>query len=210
MVDERMQSTVMWLNSPYRSKQDVATLQDHIKIRQFHHYNWDDVWPLFPQPSLSHTHCLWYNLTSLHQKCHISRSSVGTTWRLRFKENGMISHFLGAVYHIHSSHSSWIQWPTWPVTSPSPKLMGYLGWTSATVLLKNFATLKGTDLNLMSATELIFDRPGFEISFLPNPLSCNLLYSFLTFRLPHRRHRLSPAPLLGRNGSKIALFLWCI
>ena len=43
MIDERTQSTVTWLNSPYRSRQEVVTLQDHIKIRQWHRYNLDEV-----------------------------------------------------------------------------------------------------------------------------------------------------------------------
>lgn len=42
MTDERTQSTITWLNSPHRSRQEVATLQDHIKIRQWHRYNWDE------------------------------------------------------------------------------------------------------------------------------------------------------------------------
>ena len=43
MADERTQSTVTWLNSPHRSRQEVATLQDHIKIRQWHRYNGNKV-----------------------------------------------------------------------------------------------------------------------------------------------------------------------
>ncbi|KAF9241270.1 hypothetical protein BU15DRAFT_73385 [Melanogaster broomeanus] len=36
MVDERTMSMIRWLNSPRRSRQDIATLQDHVKIRQWH------------------------------------------------------------------------------------------------------------------------------------------------------------------------------
>ncbi|KAF9235996.1 hypothetical protein BU15DRAFT_33995, partial [Melanogaster broomeanus] len=36
MVDERTMSTITWLNSPRRSRQDIAMLQDHVKIRQWH------------------------------------------------------------------------------------------------------------------------------------------------------------------------------
>ena len=38
MADERTMSTVTWLNAPRRSTQHVSTLQDHIKIRQWHRY----------------------------------------------------------------------------------------------------------------------------------------------------------------------------
>ncbi|KIJ59093.1 hypothetical protein HYDPIDRAFT_162797 [Hydnomerulius pinastri MD-312] len=38
MADERTMSTITWLNSPRRSSQGVGTLQDHIKIRQWHRY----------------------------------------------------------------------------------------------------------------------------------------------------------------------------
>ena len=33
-----IESTITWLNSPYRSQQQVGTLQDHVKIRQWHRY----------------------------------------------------------------------------------------------------------------------------------------------------------------------------
>ena len=33
-----IESMITWLNSPYRSQQQVGTLQDHIKICQWHHY----------------------------------------------------------------------------------------------------------------------------------------------------------------------------
>ncbi|KAF8451153.1 ribonuclease H-like domain-containing protein [Boletus edulis BED1] len=36
IVDERTMSTISWLNSPRRSSQEVGTLQDHVKIRQWH------------------------------------------------------------------------------------------------------------------------------------------------------------------------------
>ncbi|EED78338.1 predicted protein [Postia placenta Mad-698-R] len=39
MADERTMSMITWLNSACRSKQDVRTLQDYIKIRQW--YRWD-------------------------------------------------------------------------------------------------------------------------------------------------------------------------
>ncbi|OJA15131.1 hypothetical protein AZE42_12680, partial [Rhizopogon vesiculosus] len=38
MADERTMSTITWLNSPRRANQDIGTLQDHIKIRQWHRY----------------------------------------------------------------------------------------------------------------------------------------------------------------------------
>ena len=160
MTDERTQSTLTWLNSPHRCKQDIATLQDHIKIRQWHRYNWDDVWPI---PFVPHS-LFWYNVTSLHHKHHISHLSVGVTWRLQFEGNRTISH-LPEVGRLHSSHPSWIQWSTQPVTNPRPILMGYPGWMGTMVLLKSFAAFQETDLNLMSA-ELIFDQPGFGMSFL--------------------------------------------
>ncbi|KIJ10218.1 hypothetical protein PAXINDRAFT_86391 [Paxillus involutus ATCC 200175] len=36
MTDERTMSMITWLNSPRRNRQDIETLQDHIKIRQWH------------------------------------------------------------------------------------------------------------------------------------------------------------------------------
>ncbi|KAG1859014.1 hypothetical protein DFJ58DRAFT_658524, partial [Suillus subalutaceus] len=38
MADERTMSTITWLNSPRRANQNLGTLQDHIKIRQWHRY----------------------------------------------------------------------------------------------------------------------------------------------------------------------------
>ncbi|KAH7920753.1 hypothetical protein BV22DRAFT_994908, partial [Leucogyrophana mollusca] len=38
MVDERTVSTITWLNSPRRARQEVDTLQNHIRIRQWHRY----------------------------------------------------------------------------------------------------------------------------------------------------------------------------
>jgi len=63
--------------------------------------------------------------------------------------------------------------------------MGYPGWMDSTMaLLKSFETfqVQETDVNLMSAVELICGQPGFGISFLQH--QCNLgslLYPFLTF-----------------------------
>ncbi|KAG1766662.1 hypothetical protein EDD22DRAFT_950430 [Suillus occidentalis] len=39
MPDECTMSTINWLNSPQRSRQEIGTLQDHIKIRQWHHFD---------------------------------------------------------------------------------------------------------------------------------------------------------------------------
>ncbi|KAG1822235.1 hypothetical protein DFJ58DRAFT_849904, partial [Suillus subalutaceus] len=38
MADEHTMSTITWLNSPRRANQNLGTLQDHIKIRQWHRY----------------------------------------------------------------------------------------------------------------------------------------------------------------------------
>ncbi|KAG1823727.1 uncharacterized protein BJ212DRAFT_1574327 [Suillus subaureus] len=38
MADERTMSTITWLNSPRRANQNLETLQNHIKIRQWHRY----------------------------------------------------------------------------------------------------------------------------------------------------------------------------
>ena len=38
MADEQTMSTITWLNAPRRSSQLPGTLQDHIKIRQWHRY----------------------------------------------------------------------------------------------------------------------------------------------------------------------------
>ncbi|KAF8838962.1 hypothetical protein BDN67DRAFT_906426, partial [Paxillus ammoniavirescens] len=38
MANKHTMLTITWLNSPRRSTQGVGTLQDHIKIRQWHHY----------------------------------------------------------------------------------------------------------------------------------------------------------------------------
>ncbi|KAG1824576.1 uncharacterized protein BJ212DRAFT_1295715 [Suillus subaureus] len=34
-------SMITWLNSPQQSKQGIGTLQDHIKIRQWHHFDYN-------------------------------------------------------------------------------------------------------------------------------------------------------------------------
>ncbi|KAG1876198.1 hypothetical protein F4604DRAFT_1759890 [Suillus subluteus] len=39
MPDERTMSTITWLNSPRQSRQEIGTLQDHIKIRQWHRFD---------------------------------------------------------------------------------------------------------------------------------------------------------------------------
>ncbi|KAG9311357.1 hypothetical protein JVU11DRAFT_8462 [Chiua virens] len=36
MTDERTMSMITWLNSPQWNRQDIETLQDHVKIRQWH------------------------------------------------------------------------------------------------------------------------------------------------------------------------------
>lgn len=41
MADERTVSTVTWLNSPTRSRQDIATLKETIQIRQWHRWKPD-------------------------------------------------------------------------------------------------------------------------------------------------------------------------
>ncbi|KAG1812150.1 uncharacterized protein BJ212DRAFT_475147 [Suillus subaureus] len=41
MPDERTMSTITWLNSPQRSRQEIGTLQDHIKIRQWHRFDYN-------------------------------------------------------------------------------------------------------------------------------------------------------------------------
>jgi hypothetical protein len=46
-------SAVTWLNSPRRSRQLIATVQNHIKIRDWHRYN-PEVWCLFPFVVFSH------------------------------------------------------------------------------------------------------------------------------------------------------------
>ena len=38
MADKQTQSMITWLNSPYQSQQQVGTLQDHVKIHQWHRY----------------------------------------------------------------------------------------------------------------------------------------------------------------------------
>ncbi|KIK76905.1 hypothetical protein PAXRUDRAFT_111413, partial [Paxillus rubicundulus Ve08.2h10] len=38
MANEHTMSTITWLNSPHHSTQGVGTLQDHIKIPQWHCY----------------------------------------------------------------------------------------------------------------------------------------------------------------------------
>ncbi|KAG1835015.1 hypothetical protein DFJ58DRAFT_821041 [Suillus subalutaceus] len=43
MADERTVSTIMWLNSPTRSRQDIATLKETIQIRQWHRWKPDSV-----------------------------------------------------------------------------------------------------------------------------------------------------------------------
>ncbi|RPD52677.1 hypothetical protein L226DRAFT_474064 [Lentinus tigrinus ALCF2SS1-7] len=43
MIDERIMSTVTWLNSPKRARQHVKTLRDHIKIRQWDMYDGIDL-----------------------------------------------------------------------------------------------------------------------------------------------------------------------
>ena len=35
MVDERAMSVVTWINSPKRNRQDVATVSNHLAIRNF-------------------------------------------------------------------------------------------------------------------------------------------------------------------------------
>ncbi|KAF8426126.1 hypothetical protein L210DRAFT_3566250, partial [Boletus edulis BED1] len=39
MADERTVSTITWLNSAKRNRQEVSTVQDHIQIRQWHRFN---------------------------------------------------------------------------------------------------------------------------------------------------------------------------
>ncbi|KAG2039918.1 hypothetical protein BDR03DRAFT_950638 [Suillus americanus] len=41
MADERTVSTITWLNSPTRSRQDISTLKEHIQIRQWHRWQAD-------------------------------------------------------------------------------------------------------------------------------------------------------------------------
>ncbi|KAG1821066.1 uncharacterized protein BJ212DRAFT_1337219 [Suillus subaureus] len=38
LAHEHTMSTIAWLNSPCRANQNLGTLQDHIKIRQWHRY----------------------------------------------------------------------------------------------------------------------------------------------------------------------------
>ena len=83
--------------------------------------------------------------------------------------------------------------------------MGYPGWMGTVVLLKSFAAFQGTDLNLMSA-ELIFDQPGFGMSFLQRQCNPGSLHPLLTFQLPRHHHRSFLAPLHGRNGSNYTDF----
>ncbi|KAG1829031.1 hypothetical protein DFJ58DRAFT_399208 [Suillus subalutaceus] len=45
MADERTVSTITWLNSPTRSRQDISTLKEHIQIRQWHRWKADPVAP---------------------------------------------------------------------------------------------------------------------------------------------------------------------
>ncbi|KAF9237836.1 hypothetical protein BU15DRAFT_75631 [Melanogaster broomeanus] len=47
IVDERTMSTITWLNASRRSSQHVSTLQDHIKIRQWHRYKPENDKPPF-------------------------------------------------------------------------------------------------------------------------------------------------------------------
>ncbi|KAG1838200.1 hypothetical protein DFJ58DRAFT_861777 [Suillus subalutaceus] len=41
MADERTVSTITWLNSPTRSRQDISTSKEHIQIRQWHRWKAD-------------------------------------------------------------------------------------------------------------------------------------------------------------------------
>ncbi|KAG1814109.1 hypothetical protein DFJ58DRAFT_834835 [Suillus subalutaceus] len=41
MADERTVSTIMWLTSPTRSRQDIATLKETNQIRQWHRWKPD-------------------------------------------------------------------------------------------------------------------------------------------------------------------------
>jgi len=41
MADERTVSTITWLNSPTRSRQDIATLKETVQIRQWHRWRLD-------------------------------------------------------------------------------------------------------------------------------------------------------------------------
>ncbi|KAG1749559.1 hypothetical protein EDB19DRAFT_1680924 [Suillus lakei] len=45
MADERTVSTITWLNSSTRSRQDISTLKEHIQIRQWHRWQVDSVAP---------------------------------------------------------------------------------------------------------------------------------------------------------------------
>ncbi|OAX43104.1 hypothetical protein K503DRAFT_234294 [Rhizopogon vinicolor AM-OR11-026] len=45
MADERTVSTITWLNSPTRSRQDIATLKETIQIRQWHRWKTDSTAP---------------------------------------------------------------------------------------------------------------------------------------------------------------------
>ncbi|KAG2344826.1 hypothetical protein BDR05DRAFT_831433, partial [Suillus weaverae] len=38
MADRRTVSTITWLNSPTRSRQDISTLKEHVQIRQWHRW----------------------------------------------------------------------------------------------------------------------------------------------------------------------------
>jgi hypothetical protein len=38
MADERTMSVVTWLNSARRSRQQISTVADHVKIRGWHRY----------------------------------------------------------------------------------------------------------------------------------------------------------------------------
>ncbi|KIJ07798.1 hypothetical protein PAXINDRAFT_89809 [Paxillus involutus ATCC 200175] len=78
MADERTMSTITWLNSPRRSAQGVGTLQDHIKIRQWHRYK-PEVHFIFTFQSL-----YWLTAVIGHYRNKVlptNRSYTGETWR---------------------------------------------------------------------------------------------------------------------------------
>ncbi|EED83931.1 predicted protein [Postia placenta Mad-698-R] len=68
ITDKRTMLTITWLNSARRSKQDVQTLQDYIKIRQWYH--WD------PQSTKKAPTVSWYVM----DKCrNLGSSDRGNT-----------------------------------------------------------------------------------------------------------------------------------
>ncbi|KAG1801190.1 uncharacterized protein BJ212DRAFT_1399394 [Suillus subaureus] len=45
LAHEHTMSTIAWLNSPCCANQNLGTLQDHIKLRQWHRYKPENVNP---------------------------------------------------------------------------------------------------------------------------------------------------------------------